>query len=251
MPAHDWSRESAGTFHHFHTAWITELAKALNNGVLPASFYALAEQKAGRIGPDVLTLQSNSSDSQNPSADMLGATPIASAPPKVRFAATAEPNEYLKKQRTLVIRHTSNDRIVALIEILSPGNKNSRKTLQDVVKKVLTALRRGYHVLLVDVLPPGPGDPQGIHGAVWAKIARPLFVAPPDKPLTLVAYVASNPIEAYVEPLAVGDKLSPMPLFLSPDWYVLVPLEETYAAAWTTLPRQVRASLSSTAGPSQ
>jgi len=44
MPIHDWSRVDAGTFHHFHRAWTIEIARALNNGLLPASHYALAEQ---------------------------------------------------------------------------------------------------------------------------------------------------------------------------------------------------------------
>ncbi len=30
MPIHDWARVDAGTFHGFHTAWITHLSEALN-----------------------------------------------------------------------------------------------------------------------------------------------------------------------------------------------------------------------------
>ena len=58
MAIHDWSRVDAGIFHHFHHGWIEELQRALNGGVLPADYYALAEQFAGGFGPDVLTLQS-------------------------------------------------------------------------------------------------------------------------------------------------------------------------------------------------
>jgi hypothetical protein len=57
MPVHDWTRVDAGIFHHFHHDWITEITRALNRGVLPDPFYALAEQYAGGFGPDVLTLQ--------------------------------------------------------------------------------------------------------------------------------------------------------------------------------------------------
>ena len=59
MPMHDWTRVSAGSFHTFHTAWITEIARALNNGVLPDGFYAESEQVAGQTGPDVLTLDAD------------------------------------------------------------------------------------------------------------------------------------------------------------------------------------------------
>src|SRR5207302_11172170 len=114
-----------------------------------------------------------------------GATAVAVAPPKVRFTATAEMDAYVLKQRTLVIRHSGGDRIVALIEILSPGHKASRRALRSFVEKAAAALARGYHLLLLDVQPPGPRDPQGIHGALWAEICDDPYVAPPDKPLTL------------------------------------------------------------------
>jgi hypothetical protein len=43
MPVHDWTRAEAGIFHAFHVAWIPELQKVLNSGLLPEGFYALAE----------------------------------------------------------------------------------------------------------------------------------------------------------------------------------------------------------------
>jgi len=38
-------------------------------------------------------------------------------------------------------------------------------------------------------------------------------------------------VTAYIEPIAVGDPLLEMPLFLDPWSYVNVPLEPTYRAA--------------------
>ena len=55
MPLHDWTRVDAGIFHDFHTVWIGNLRTRLNSGLLPADYYALAEQIAGGLGPDVLT----------------------------------------------------------------------------------------------------------------------------------------------------------------------------------------------------
>ncbi len=57
MAIHDWTRVTAVTFHHFHQTWRVELSRALNSGRLPAGFYALAEQIAGGLGPDVLALE--------------------------------------------------------------------------------------------------------------------------------------------------------------------------------------------------
>ncbi len=57
MPIHDWARVDAGIFHHFHHRWISAVSDALNGGLLPPDYYALAEQIAGGLGPDVITLQ--------------------------------------------------------------------------------------------------------------------------------------------------------------------------------------------------
>ena len=35
MPVHDWTRVEAGIFHAFHVAWVPEIQKALNGGLLP------------------------------------------------------------------------------------------------------------------------------------------------------------------------------------------------------------------------
>ena len=56
MPVHDWTRVDAGTFHAFHTSWISDLMEALNAGLLPKGYYALSEQVATRMQTDVLTL---------------------------------------------------------------------------------------------------------------------------------------------------------------------------------------------------
>ena len=165
-------------------------------------------------------------------------TAVAVAPPQVRFTAALEMNVYTAKRRTLVIHHSSDDRVIALIEISSPGNKASRYALDKFVDKAAAALEQGYHLLLVDLFPPGRRDPQGIHGALWAAMGDESYTAPPDKPLTLAAYTAGPTKVAYIEPFAVGDVLKAMPLFLSTSGYVSVPLEDSYQAAYRGVPRR-------------
>src|SRR5438128_375469 len=112
MPVHDWTRVDAGIFHDFHLGWIGTLRKALNSGLLPPEYYALAEQIAGGLGPDVLTLQTPQAGDNGSTHDLEGAVAVAAAPPKVSLTIRAEINEYALKRRTLVIRHVSRHRIV-------------------------------------------------------------------------------------------------------------------------------------------
>src|SRR5947209_17201505 len=89
MPIHDWTRVDAGIFHAFHHDWITELSRALNRGLLPAEYYALPEQIAGGLGPDVLTLRRPGSNGTPPIVGApSGGIALAVAPPTSPFSAT-------------------------------------------------------------------------------------------------------------------------------------------------------------------
>lgn len=246
MPIHDWSRVFDGAFHDFHLAWIAELRNALNDGILPPDYYAMAEQVAGPILPDVLTLQaSNGRDEDWTGQPIAGATAVATAPPRVRLRESLEEESYTRRQRRVVIHHASDDRIVAVIEVLSAGNKSSNREFRSFVAKAVDPLERGYHLLLIDLQPRTARDPEGIHPVIWSEVGGKPKPPPPEKPLTLVAYDAGLPKTCYVEPAAVGDVLIDMPLFLAPGWYVPVPLEATYLAAWRGVPRRFKEVLES------
>lgn len=246
MPVHDWTRTNAGTFHAFHLAWISETQRALNRGLLPRGYYALAEQVAGEIIPDVLTLQEQGASEfeAEPFSTHGGASTmlaVADAPPRVSVTDSISESVLLAaRQRRLAIRHTTGDRIVALIEIVSPGNKERAGALQAFLEKAAAALEAGYHLLIIDLFPPGPLDPQGLHAALWERLGGHAYAAPPGQPLTLAAYTAGALVKSYVEPCAVGDLLAEMPLFLEAGHHINTPLEATYCAAWEGLPQRWR-----------
>lgn len=239
MPVHDWTLVEAGIFHAFHTVWIGEIQAALNEGMLPRGYYALAEQHAGQFVADILTLHdsTHSLEPLSPLTD-VGGTALAEAPPKVRRRLTVEPASTSSMQRTLAIRHVSDHRLIAMIEILSPANKDRRSHLDSFVEKAVTALERGIHLLLVDLFPPGPHDPHGTHSLIRQSIdgSEISYDLPAEEPLTLASYVASRRIEIFLEHLAVGAPLPEMPLFLSPERYINVPLDTTYQAAYRGMP---------------
>ena len=90
--------------------------------------------------------------------------------------------------------------------------------------------------MLVDLFPPSSRDPTGIHPIVWDADNDTIFRFDPSKPLTCASYLAGLIPEAFVEPVAVGDPLPTMPLFLTPDEYVPVALEATYVMAFEGVP---------------
>jgi len=201
---HDWSRVKAGTFHNFHFLWIAAIMNRLNAGLLPPNYFAMAKQ-----------------DTAQPESDTA---PLPS-----------EIGRYASKANRITI-HRSLEQVVAVVEIVSPGNKDRQRSLGTFVDKVVDLLQQKVNLLIIDPFPPGLYDPQGIHGAIWEEFAE----LPPNKPLTLAAYQVEPIKTAYVETIAVGDPLPDMPLFLFDELYVNVPLEETYLATWSALPMEIQ-----------
>jgi hypothetical protein len=245
MPIHDWTRVETGIFHDFHQGWIQEIKRALNAGILPEDYYALAEQYAAGFGPDVLTLE-GPAEGNGASSPSGGTTSSSSggglllAPPKACLAAETDMAFYRSKQSTVAVRHVSGDRIVAMVEVVSPSNKSSRHGFRSFVEKAAELLEKRVHLLVLDLHPPGKRDPHGIHWAIWEEITGKDYTGPNGRPLTLASYETATRLRAYVERVAVGDVLPEMPLFLEPGAHVVVPLEATYQAAYAATPRRWR-----------
>ena len=241
MSIHDWSRVDAGIFHHFHQSWTVEITNALNGGVLPTGFFALAEQIISGPIPDVVTLQRKPTGlgSRDAKTRTAGGIAVVDAPPQARFVSSAESDVYAQRANRVVIRHSLGD-VVAVLEIVSPGNKSSRHAFRTFVEKAGQLLGSGIHLLIVDLFPRTPRDPKGIHQAIWNQISDQELQLPPDKLLTAAAYCAGEPKRAYVEPLAVGDPLPSLPIFLDEGTYVCAPLEQTYELTWSKCPQEVR-----------
>jgi hypothetical protein len=129
---------------------------------------------------------------------------------------------------------------VAIVEIVSPGNKSGTAVFRKFVEKAVELLSQDIHLLIIDLIPPTRRDPNGIHGAIWEALTDEEYSAPRGKPLTLAAYEAEMGVRAFVEPVAVGDALPEMPLFIEAGGHVPVALESTYQSAWEAVPRRWR-----------
>ncbi len=237
MPIHDWSHAPLGFFHHFHQSWAVAICNALNDGQLPEGYYALVEQHAIGLVPDVLTLQRQSKPPPKP--DGRGGLAVVDAPPKTWFVSRVETALYAAKANRIVVRNAGG-RVVGVIEIVSPGNKHSGHAMRSFVEKTAELLRAEVNLLVIDLFPPSPRDPHGIHPLIGSEVRDEPFELPADKPLTLAAYAAGPPPTAYIEPVAPGDPLAAMPIFMDADIYVPVPLEPTYNETWSRCPREFR-----------
>lgn len=245
MPIHDWTRVPAGLFHHFHQDWTIELARALNRGRLPRGVAALVEQRLGPREADVLAIEHRAIPLQ---AEDRGVATLP--PPAAQIVRRTESGLFSDRANRIVVKHHLG-RIIAVIEIVSPGNKDCRASLREFVDKSVDFLRAGIHVLVVDLFPPTSRDPFGIHKAIWDEFVDEPFPLAGGKDRIVASYKSGTERVAYVEPVAVGDKLPDMALFLSCDLHVSAPLESTYRTAWDASPFELRTAVETGVMPEQ
>ncbi|MBI4585536.1 MAG: DUF4058 family protein [Planctomycetes bacterium] len=254
MPIHDWSRGDAGIFHGLHIVWIGRLQSILNEELLPGTFYALAEPVLGSAVPDVLTLEWLESEGMGTDENSkrirkdTQEAPVALAPSTVLVQELDPPEPYTFLARHLIIRsHLRDDKVVAIIELVSKANKDSELRSSQFTAKSLTALRQGIHLVFIDLHPPTPIVPQGFHQQISLAHGIKAPVLPPDRTLQAVSYqvLEDKVVRAHVVPLKVGDSLPEMPVFLLPHEFVRLPLERSYTEAFQSLPRRFQQVLQS------
>jgi hypothetical protein len=234
MPLHDWTRVPAGLFHDFHQGWSIRIRDALNAGLLPRGFSALVEQKSGPLESDVLAIESRTRVA--PASN--GGVAVAERP-KARIVRRTTKDYYVDLANRIVVKHHLG-RIVAVVEIVSPGNKDSKAAMRNFLEKTVDYLRRGVHVLVIDLFPPTPRDPFGIHKLIWDEFEEEEFQFPPGKDRILASYETGRERAAYIEPIAVGDVLPDMPLFLTNFLHTMTPLELTYMQNWNVSSEALR-----------
>src|SRR5215207_2457170 len=135
MPIHDWTRVSAGGYHNFHQDWTIEIYRALNRGVLPPGYEAHTDMRVMGYEPDVVGIQGT-----DPGAP--GGLAVADAPPQTRQVARVESDAaaYARKGNRIAVRHEFGN--VAVIEVVSPGNKDSRHAVRAFKTKAIEFLQR-------------------------------------------------------------------------------------------------------------
>ena len=239
MQIHDWTKIFAGAFHDFHQSWVVEIRNQLNAGLLPDGFYAAAEQVTGKKSPDVVTLEEWQPKGDDGGSDISpdGGTLIVKAPPKVRYEFECELRHYSRKADRIAIRHISDNRVVAIIEVISPGNKHNQQAMQQLRDKVYALIDNDIQLLLINLIPPGNFDPDGLPRALSIVSDDIVPAVTSEEPLSLLALQVKPVIRGYVELCRAGGTLPDMPLFLSSESYVNLPLAESYEAAFRGVPK--------------
>jgi hypothetical protein len=200
-------------------------------------YSAIPEKKVLGREPDVTTVETaTASLSQSGVATRVQSRPIAQGIMQVE----SESAYYARKANRIAI-YRGKAQVVAIIEIVSPGNKNSREDFESFVSKLVEFLERNVSVLVIDLFSPTSRDPDGVHSELWVRVSNVSPAKKPaDKPLTVASYDTGPELTSYVNNLAVRDVIPNMPLFIGPGHYVTIPLQALYDNSWNELPELLR-----------
>jgi len=217
----------------FHHAWATFIAQQLNQETLPADYYAESEISLGpELEIDVVTMELSGPGS----GDKGGATVWSPARPKI---AAKVDFAHLDSYEVRVYQDLGGAELRAAIELVSPSNKEREGSRRTFAAKCAGYLKHGSGVVIVDSVTARSAN---LHDELFktleVKSRRGAWKSPTG--LSAVAYRAAtyrkNPrVEAWPEPLALGEPLPVLPLWLGPDLCVPVRLEESYLTTCRSL----------------
>jgi Protein of unknown function (DUF4058) len=159
------------------------------------------------------------------------------APPRPTWAVETdvpEDDEY----EVQIYRADEERTLVAVIEIVSPANKDRPDKRRAFVGKCAALLRKGVAVSIVDVVTIRHAN---LYAEVMAFVGHPDPTMGAEPPATYAAscrWVSGERrarLEAWVHPMAVGEPLPPLPVWLADDVSVVFDLDRSYEQACTDL----------------
>lgn len=207
-------------------AWPSSIAFRLNQ-ILPPEYYSGVKVRMGTvIEVDVATFEQNEPNTRISASSVVETLPWAPAQPQLIFESESPiPPEY----EVLVYNQREGRKLVAAVELVSPGNKDRDDSRDAFVSKCHALLRDHVCVCIVDPVTTR-------HANLLAELADRLGAEPPSiaqhsiYAATIRGRTAGNiwRVETWAEALAIGSHLPTLPLWLSDERYVPLELESTY-----------------------
>lgn len=213
----------------FHSAWANTIIRHLGRQ-LPSRYYAEPHIHLGiQVEADVATFESDVAESPEVGAGNGIATAVVAPPQPLRTFAIDFPAQDLFEVRVYDEEGTS--RLVAAIELVSPGNKDRPDTRHDFAIKCAAYLQQRVSLVVVDTVTNRQAD-------LYAELLELLLLAkgssdPEAMHLHAAAYRTTKDkegwrLDTWPERLTVGAPLPTLPLWLASNLSILLDLEASY-----------------------
>jgi hypothetical protein len=204
------------------------MARLLNQGVLPAGYYAVPLlDRDGPIEIDVAALREH-----GPLPSGESATPVTWTPPAPGLTLAVELSA-VDGVEVQVFADDGDPRLTAAIELLSPRNKDRPQARQAFAVKCVGYLQQGSSVVVVDTVTTRRAD---LNAAILSLLGVPAGGAAAPMGLSAVSYRAvgreeeTQQLLLWPAPLALGQSLPTLPLWIAADFSVPLDLDASYRA---------------------
>lgn len=231
----------------FHHAWAMTIVQRLNGDVLSKDYVSEPEAHVGPlIQIDVATYEDESEPSPFGANGSNGPGGVATAiqayappaPPLTGEVAFTESDTF----EVAIYKMEGGWKLVAAIELVSPANKDRPSHRRAFATKVAAYLQQGISVVVVDVVTERLAN---LHAELVEVMHLPdTFDWQSPSGLAAITYRVvkvkngekeQERLDVWPYPLALGEALPTVPLWLSPILAVPLELELTYANACRSL----------------
>lgn len=219
----------AASWEAVHGGWPMVIVLALA-GKLPQRYVAHPRVHLGAFAEiDVSTYEKDAPTAPGPDTGNGGIATAVWAPARPTLTVVSDlpaQDEY----EVRVYDTERNQRLVAAIELVSPANKDRPGSRRTLAAKCAGYLKQAISVAIVDVVTERTANLHAdlvevleVSTAVWESPTQLYAIAYRPVPVQNQAR-----IEAWPHKLTLGQSLPVLPLWLSPELCLPLPLEETY-----------------------
>jgi hypothetical protein len=216
----------------FHSSWATRIADALTENWLPPNY--IAEEHA-HMGPSV-EIDVATFEREGVRAVENGSGAVATVGSKVWAPPAADgvlPAVFPETFEVRVLNTDAGPKLVAAIELVSPGNKDRPAERRAFATKCASYLYQGISVIIVDIV---TNRRANLHNEILQVMEASALPLPAELSLYAVAYRplrrgSGDEIEVWRSPLALAQTLPTLPLGLRADLVIPVDFEASYVEA--------------------
>lgn len=207
----------------FHARWASAIADDLNDDGLPDNLFA--EPTVGQAQNDVATFD----DGAAPSNGREAASTLAAV--RISDPSWVIPAVFADSFEVRVLSSEGGPRLVAAIELVSPGNKDRPQTRRAFAAKCASYLYQGIACMVVDVVTSRSAN---LHNEIMDLMLHSATCRlPPETNLYATSYRpvrhdTREEIDAWQAGCGIGDELPTLPLYLGGNLAIVIQLEASY-----------------------